>query len=201
MGVLSGKVVLVTGGGNGIGRDCALIAAQEGAKVVVNDLGGGLTGGDEGSAGPAETVAQEIRAAGGEAVCNSDSVTSLEACQGMLAAGAGRLRRPARGDQSGRHPARRHVPQDERVRLGQGDRGPPARHLQRLPRHHRAFPQPGGRGLHAVHLDLRASSATSARPTTARPRWASPACRGSSPWKARPRTCAATASRRWPGRG
>ena len=38
MGALEGKVVLVTGGGNGIGRDCALIAAQEGAKVVVNDL-------------------------------------------------------------------------------------------------------------------------------------------------------------------
>jgi NAD(P)-dependent dehydrogenase (short-subunit alcohol dehydrogenase family) len=85
MGVLDGKVVLVTGGGNGIGRDCALIAAREGAKVVVNDLGGGLSGGDEGSAGPAETVAQEIRDGGGQAVSNSDSVTSLEACHGMLA--------------------------------------------------------------------------------------------------------------------
>jgi NAD(P)-dependent dehydrogenase (short-subunit alcohol dehydrogenase family) len=84
MGVLDGKVVLVTGGGNGIGRDCALIAAQEGAKVVVNDLGGGLKGEDEGSAGPAEAVAQEIRAAGGEAVSNSDSVTSLKAVQGMV---------------------------------------------------------------------------------------------------------------------
>jgi len=84
MGILNGKVVLVTGGGNGIGRDCALIAAREGAKVVVNDLGGGLSGGDEGSTGPAESVAQEIRAAGGEAVSNSDSVTSLEACKGML---------------------------------------------------------------------------------------------------------------------
>ena len=84
MGALSGKVVLVTGGGNGIGRDCALIAAQEGAKVVVNDLGGGLKGGDEGSAGPAETVAQEIRAMGGEAVSNSESVTSLKAVQGMV---------------------------------------------------------------------------------------------------------------------
>jgi NAD(P)-dependent dehydrogenase (short-subunit alcohol dehydrogenase family) len=84
MGILSGKVVLVTGGGNGIGRDCALIAAREGAKVVVNDLGGGIAGGDEGSAGPAEAVAAEIRAAGGEAVSNSDSVTSLKAVQGMV---------------------------------------------------------------------------------------------------------------------
>jgi NAD(P)-dependent dehydrogenase (short-subunit alcohol dehydrogenase family) len=82
--MLDGKVVLVTGGGNGIGRDCALIAAQQGAKVVVNDLGGGLAGGDEGSAGPAETVAQEIRAAGGEAASNSESVTSLKAVQGMV---------------------------------------------------------------------------------------------------------------------
>jgi NAD(P)-dependent dehydrogenase (short-subunit alcohol dehydrogenase family) len=84
MGILDGKVVLVTGGGNGIGRDCALIAAKEGAKVLVNDLGGSLSGGDEGSAGPAETVAQEIRAAGGEAASNSESVTSLKAVQGMV---------------------------------------------------------------------------------------------------------------------
>jgi NAD(P)-dependent dehydrogenase (short-subunit alcohol dehydrogenase family) len=84
MGALDGKVVLVTGGGNGIGRDCALIAAQQGAKVVVNDLGGGLKGEDEGSAGPAEQVAQEIRAAGGEAVSNSESVTNYKAVQGMV---------------------------------------------------------------------------------------------------------------------
>ena len=84
MGALTGKVVLVTGGGNGIGRDCALIAAQEGAKVVVNDLGGGLKGEDEGSASAAEMVAQEIRAAGGEAVSNSESATSLKAVEGMV---------------------------------------------------------------------------------------------------------------------
>ena len=84
MGVLDGKVVLVTGGGNGIGRECALIAAREGAKVVVNDLGGSLSGGDEGDAGPAEAVAQEIRAAGGKAVSNSESVTNYAAVQGMV---------------------------------------------------------------------------------------------------------------------
>ncbi|MDB5479800.1 MAG: 3-hydroxyacyl-CoA dehydrogenase [Caulobacteraceae bacterium] len=84
MGVLEGKVVLVTGGGNGIGRECALIAAREGAKVVVNDLGGSLTGGDEGSAGPAETVANEIIAAGGQAAFNTESVTSLKAVEHMV---------------------------------------------------------------------------------------------------------------------
>ena len=84
MGVLDGKVVLVTGGGNGIGREIALLAARQGAKVVVNDLGGGVSGGDEGSTGPAEAVAAEIRAEGGEAVSNSESVTSIASVKGMV---------------------------------------------------------------------------------------------------------------------
>ncbi|NWG54430.1 MAG: SDR family NAD(P)-dependent oxidoreductase [Hydrogenophilaceae bacterium] len=84
MGVLDGKVVIVTGGGNGIGKECALLAAREGASVLVNDLGGGVAGGDEGSAGPAEAVAAEIRAAGGRAISNSDSVTDYDAVAAMV---------------------------------------------------------------------------------------------------------------------
>ena len=84
MGVLNGKVVLVTGGGRGIGRECALLAAKEGASVVVNDLGASVGGGDLGSAGPAEEVAAEIRAMGGQAVSNSDSVSAMNGVKAMV---------------------------------------------------------------------------------------------------------------------
>jgi len=70
---LDGKVMLVTGAGRGIGRDIARLAAAQGAAVVVNDLGGS-TDGEGADAGPAEAVVAEIRAAGGRAIANPDSV-------------------------------------------------------------------------------------------------------------------------------
>jgi len=71
--MVEGKVVVVTGAGGGIGRDIALAMARNGARVVVNDIGAALDGAG-GSAGPAQQVVDEIRAAGGEAVPNTDSV-------------------------------------------------------------------------------------------------------------------------------
>jgi NAD(P)-dependent dehydrogenase (short-subunit alcohol dehydrogenase family) len=76
-GSLAGKVVVVTGAGRGIGRDIALLVAAEGGRVVVNDLGGGA-GGDGHDAGPATSVVDEIRAAGGDALANTGSVASEE---------------------------------------------------------------------------------------------------------------------------
>src|SRR3974377_886585 len=67
MGLLDGKVVLVTGGGRGIGRETALIAARHGAKVVVNDLGGDVHGAGADKA-PAQGVADILKAAGGRMV-------------------------------------------------------------------------------------------------------------------------------------
>jgi NAD(P)-dependent dehydrogenase (short-subunit alcohol dehydrogenase family) len=84
MGVLDGKVVLVTGGGGGIGRECALLAAREGAKVIVNDLGESLRGDSGIFASVAKATAEDIREAGGEAAWNTDSVTSLSAVKGMV---------------------------------------------------------------------------------------------------------------------
>src|SRR5689334_4097705 len=71
--MLEDKVVLVTGAGGGIGRDFALAMASAGARVVVNDLGTSVKG-EGNDAGPAQTVVNEIKSAGGSAVASADSV-------------------------------------------------------------------------------------------------------------------------------
>jgi NAD(P)-dependent dehydrogenase (short-subunit alcohol dehydrogenase family) len=77
MGALDGRVAIITGAGRGIGREHALLFASEGAKVVVNDLGGAVDGsGDDRS--PAEQVVAEIEAMGGRAVANADDITDWD---------------------------------------------------------------------------------------------------------------------------
>jgi NAD(P)-dependent dehydrogenase (short-subunit alcohol dehydrogenase family) len=83
MGMLDGKTIIVTGAGRGIGRDFALVMAAEGANVVVNDLGGDATG-EGADLSPAQQVVEEIRAAGGKAVVNGDSVASWEGANRII---------------------------------------------------------------------------------------------------------------------
>jgi NAD(P)-dependent dehydrogenase (short-subunit alcohol dehydrogenase family) len=80
---LDGKVALVTGAGRGIGREHALALAEAGAQVVVNDLGGSLAGEGQ-DATPAQSVVNEIVAAGGEAVANYDDVSDFSAAESMV---------------------------------------------------------------------------------------------------------------------
>lgn len=81
--MLDGKVIIVTGAGRGIGREIALLAAGEGAKVVVNDPGGAADGSGS-SATPAEEVVDEIRKRGGTAVANFDTVAEALAAANIV---------------------------------------------------------------------------------------------------------------------
>ncbi len=78
-----GRVAIVTGAGRGIGREHALLLAHQGAKVVVNDLGGAMDG--EGSdLTPAQSVVEEIKAMGGEAIANGDDISDWDGAERMV---------------------------------------------------------------------------------------------------------------------
>ncbi len=86
MGMMDGKAVLVTGAGRGVGRGIALAMAQAGAAVVVNDLGVSISGEGQDESSPAEQVVEEIRAMGGRAVANHDSVADWAGAGAMVKA-------------------------------------------------------------------------------------------------------------------
>ena len=78
MGLLDGKVAIVTGAGGGLGEAYAKLFAKEGASVVVNDLGGSRDGSGAGTSAAAQKVVDEVIAAGGKAVANGDDVSTME---------------------------------------------------------------------------------------------------------------------------
>jgi NAD(P)-dependent dehydrogenase (short-subunit alcohol dehydrogenase family) len=83
VGALDGRIAVITGAGRGIGRAHALLFAREGAKVVINDLGGAEDGSGA-DVGPAHEVAEEIKAFGGEAVANTDNVADFEGAERLI---------------------------------------------------------------------------------------------------------------------
>src|SRR6201996_5226703 len=83
MGALEGRVAVITGAGRGIGREHALLFAKEGAKIVVNDLGGSNEG-EGADTGPAHEVAEEITAAGGTAVVNTENVSTWSGAESVV---------------------------------------------------------------------------------------------------------------------
>jgi NAD(P)-dependent dehydrogenase (short-subunit alcohol dehydrogenase family) len=82
-GICEGRVCVITGAGRGIGREYALMLAEQGAKIVVNDLGGDMAGAGE-DATPAQLVVAEIEAMGGEAIANGANVADYDAAGEMI---------------------------------------------------------------------------------------------------------------------
>ena len=133
MGHLDGKAIAITGSGRGIGRAVALLCAAEGASVVVNDYGVTMDG-NEPQSDVADAVVAEITAAGGSAVANANSVTTMEGGASIVQSAV---------DNFGRIDGvvcvagilrERMLFNMSRSRVGPGDRDPPEGHVHRVPR-------------------------------------------------------------------
>ncbi|MHA1932706.1 MAG: SDR family NAD(P)-dependent oxidoreductase, partial [Promethearchaeota archaeon] len=83
MGMLDGKVALITGAGRGVGREEALVMAKEGCNLIINDIGGGASHLDE-DAKIADTVVEEVKKLGVKAIANYDSVVDFNKTKGMI---------------------------------------------------------------------------------------------------------------------
>ncbi|MDZ7733051.1 MAG: SDR family NAD(P)-dependent oxidoreductase [Acidimicrobiia bacterium] len=194
-----GKVAVITGAGGGLGRQHALVLAERGARVVINDLGGSVSG-EGGDEGPAEATAKEIESKGGIAVSNTDSVATAEGGEAIIQTAldafgqvdivinnAGILR-----DKTFHNMTPEFVDPVIDVHL----RG--AFHVTIPAWKHHA--RSGLRTCREHRVERRACSATSGRPTTARRRWVWSGSRTSSPSRARSTTSTPTRSARSPRR-
>ena len=132
MGLLDGKVAIVTGAGNGLGEAYAKLFAEEGAAVVVNDLGGARDGT---GAEPRRPRRWSTRSppAGGRAVANGDDVSTVAGRRAHPQVRPRRLRPRRHPGQQRRHPARQDLRQHLRGRLGRGGEGAPEGRLLRHP--------------------------------------------------------------------
>ena len=191
MGLLDGRVAIVTGAGRGIGRGEAIELAREGARVVVNEL----------DADAGQAVVDEIAAAGGEAVLDTGDCSEDDTARGLVGRAVdtfGRL--DALVNNAGILRDRTVVkmsPEEWDSVIKVHLRG----HF--LPTHYACahWKETGAGGRIVCTASTPGCSATSARPTTARPRPASPRSRRSSRWRWRGTACGATRSRRPRGPG
>ena len=192
--------------GRGIGREHALAFAREGAKLVVNDLGAEIDGTGS-STGPAGEVVDEVRAMGGEAVANGDDVSDYDGRRSDDPDRRRHLRHHRRAGEQRGHPARPHARQHDHRRVGCRDQGAPARHVRpdaRTPSSTGATVRRRARPTTPASSTPprpRGSTATSARPTTGRPRPGSPPSRSSRPWSWDDTASPSTPSRRPPSPG
>ena len=179
MGMLDGKVAIVTGAGRGIGREEALLLAAEGAKVIVNDVGAAVDGRGR-RQHPAEQTVERHQGGRRRRGDQRRRRQLVAGSRGPHRAGGRHLRPAGHPGQQRRHPPGQDELQHGGVRLGRRHPGPPEGPLRHRPLRRRLLAEPGqgrrGRSAVASSTPRRSpgSSGTPARPTTGRPRPASP---------------------------